>query len=168
MNTGWLIGDLELELEVIEGQNAASLEDAGVYSGHISAPHPQRSRAIDVRGIYERMGESIPRVFKVLTFFCEGSRELLDVLKGTGPSSDVSTLYRVAHSIKSLFQEVGAEACATVAAEAESLAQQGKREDAYKLIVHLPKKILYTARIVEELLERVSDSNSDKEQKIQG
>jgi HPt (histidine-containing phosphotransfer) domain-containing protein len=157
MKTSLLISDIERELELIVRHVNSAPERHGGNAGPVQTEDRRGATAVNVRGIYDRMGESVPRVITVLTFFCEGGQELLEVLRDTRVQSESAALRRLAHSIKSLFQEVGAEVYATLAAEAESLAQQGKSAEAYEIIAGLPERILYTVGIVERLLNWVND-----------
>ena len=156
MKTALLISDIERELELIVKQVASPPERLGENAGLVQTERECGATAVNVRIIYDRMGASVPRVITVLTFFCEGCQELLEVLRDTRVQSESAALYRLAHSIKSLFQEVGAEVYATRAAEAESLAQQGRAAEAHEIIARLPQGILHTLGIVERLLNWVN------------
>jgi hypothetical protein len=107
---------------------------------------------LNVRDIYERMGDSVYRVRLVLTSFLEclkGEVQQLEVAAERGASRDVQ---EAAHALRGLLLEVSAQGPAAVAARLESLSFDSDVGEHAQLVAQLTTQTTVLARLIRDVL----------------
>lgn len=113
-------------------------------------------QTLNVRDIYERMGDSVYRVRLVLTSFLEClNRELqqLEAAVEHGGSRDVQD---AAHALRGLLLEVSASGPAAVAGHLESLRVDSDGAERAQLAAQLSKQTTALAHLVREVLAQTA------------
>lgn len=111
---------------------------------------------LNVRDIYERMGDSVYRVRLVLTSFLACFDEGLQQLQAASNSGGSSEVQDAAHALRGLLLEVSAQGPAGVALRLESLSLDSAAAERAQLVEQLAKQATALARLVKDVLARTA------------
>jgi signal transduction histidine kinase/CheY-like chemotaxis protein len=134
------------QLEVEE-----NLKAHGLSHEEISA-----DRMLDLKDVYERVGESTRRMRLILNAFLDCFREQLSRLMTAKNSASPGELRSVAHALKGLLLDVGAKQPSELASLIEQMCKDGRSQEGFKLVTLLSHQVLVTARLIERATEALS------------
>jgi signal transduction histidine kinase/CheY-like chemotaxis protein len=107
---------------------------------------------VDIAGVFERSGDSLRRTGLILSGFIESYEEPLAALESTPlPVEDAQTFRRMAHSLKGLLLDAGAQPAANLAANLESCAVDNPSAITMTMVQELAVATREAAEVLKEI-----------------
>lgn len=142
-------GDLgELVQTAVDGQEVKTDKD-GLHS------------FLNVQETFERSGGSLRRTLMIFRAFLSSFKDVLAHVAQAKSERNQEELRKASHSLKGILLEIGAKNPGKTAGNVEQLCNDGKLEEALKLISPVTHQTLAAARILEKIVEAV-----EQEQKV--